>query len=94
MGAEGQKKNAALYGPVSKLEFEVATAGTSLQKLFLCFINELPNLSKLVGLSFITCTAFESKHFFNDHKTLDKKERSKNLACTYFVNPYLIPCAG
>lgn len=47
-----------------------------------------------MGVSVIKCTAFESKHFSNDHTTLDKQERSENLACKYYENPHSIQYAG
>lgn len=84
--AQSRRKDAALYRPISELIWSIHSwHSDSVQMLFLNFIDELLNLNKLMGLSVIRHTTFESKHSFNDH-TLDKQERSKNLACKCYEN--------
>lgn len=86
MGAENRRKDAALYRPVSELICSIHSwHSDSVQMLFLNSTDELLNLNKLMGLSVIRHATFESKRSFNDH-TLDKQERSKNLACKCYEN--------
>lgn len=81
VGAEDGRKDPALYRPVSEVIWSIHSwHSDSVQMLFLNFIDELLNLKKLMDLSVIKHTTFESKHSFNDH-TLDKQEKSKNLSC-------------